>query len=114
MLSVGRALMIDPQLILMDEPSEGLALVTVQHLQELILDLKREGLSILLIEQNLYSALAVGDRVYVRSPDRSCIRERPRSSRSKPSCCSGTLACNEDARRFTAANYRRLTLAVSR
>jgi branched-chain amino acid transport system ATP-binding protein len=65
MLAVGRALMIDPQLILMDEPSEGLAPVMVQHLEEIVLDLKREGLSILLIEQNLYSALAVADRVYI-------------------------------------------------
>jgi branched-chain amino acid transport system ATP-binding protein len=65
MLAVGRALMIDPQLILMDEPSEGLAPVMVQHLEGIILDLKREGLSILLVEQNLYSALAVADRVYV-------------------------------------------------
>jgi branched-chain amino acid transport system ATP-binding protein len=65
MLAVGRALMIDPQLILMDEPSEGLAPVMVQHLEEIILGLKHEGLSILLVEQNLYSALAVADRVYV-------------------------------------------------
>ena len=65
MLAVGRALMIDPQLILMDEPSEGLAPVMVQHLEEIVLDLKREGLSILLVEQNLYSALAVADRVYI-------------------------------------------------
>ena len=65
MLAVGRALMIDPQLILMDEPSEGLAPVMVQHLEGIILDLKREGLSILLVEQNLYSALAVADRVYI-------------------------------------------------
>jgi branched-chain amino acid transport system ATP-binding protein len=65
MLAVGRALMIDPQLLLMDEPSEGLAPVMVQHLEEIILDLKREGLSILLVEQNLYSALAVADRVYI-------------------------------------------------
>lgn len=65
MLAVGRALMIDPELILMDEPSEGLAPVMVQHLEEIILDLKREGLSILLVEQNLYSALAVSDRVYI-------------------------------------------------
>ena len=65
MLAVGRALMIDPMLILMDEPSEGLAPVMVQHLEEIILGLKREGLSILLVEQNLYSALAVADRVYV-------------------------------------------------
>jgi branched-chain amino acid transport system ATP-binding protein len=65
MLAVGRALMVDPQLILMDEPSEGLAPVMVQHLEEIVLGLKREGLSILLVEQNLYSALAVADRVYV-------------------------------------------------
>ncbi len=65
MLAVARALMIDPVLILMDEPSEGLAPVMVQHLEQIVLDLKREKLSILLVEQNLYSALATADRVYV-------------------------------------------------
>jgi branched-chain amino acid transport system ATP-binding protein len=65
MLAVGRALMIDPELILMDEPSEGLAPLMVQNLERIVRDLKREGLSILLVEQNLYSALAVADRVYV-------------------------------------------------
>jgi len=54
-----------PQLILMDEPSEGLAPVMVQHLEEIVIGLNREGLSILLVEQNLYSALAVADRVYI-------------------------------------------------
>ena len=65
LLAIGRALMTDPELILMDEPSEGLAPVMVQHLEDIIRDLKREGLSILLVEQNLYSALAVADRVYI-------------------------------------------------
>jgi branched-chain amino acid transport system ATP-binding protein len=65
MLAVARALMIDPELILMDEPSEGLAPVMVQHLEGIIAQLKQEGLAILLVEQNLYSALAVADRVYV-------------------------------------------------
>ena len=65
MLAVGRALMIDPELILMDEPSEGLAPVMVQHLETIIADLGRTGLGILLVEQNLYSALAVADRLYV-------------------------------------------------
>jgi branched-chain amino acid transport system ATP-binding protein len=65
MLAVGRALMIDPELILMDEPSEGLAPVMVQHLEGIIAELKRAGLTILLVEQNLFSALAVADRVYV-------------------------------------------------
>ncbi len=65
MLAVARALMIDPELILMDEPSEGLAPVMVQHLEGIILDLKKQGLAILLVEQNLYSALEVADRVVV-------------------------------------------------
>ncbi len=65
MLAIARALMIDPELILMDEPSEGLAPVMVQHLEDIVRQLKREGLSILLVEQNLYSALAVADRIYV-------------------------------------------------
>ncbi len=65
MLAVGRALMIDPELILMDEPSEGLAPVMVQHLEGIIAELGKTGLGILLVEQNLYSALAVCDRVYV-------------------------------------------------
>ncbi len=65
MLAVARALMIDPELILMDEPSEGLAPVMVQHLEGIIGQLKAAGLSILLVEQNLYSALAVADRVSI-------------------------------------------------
>ena len=65
MLAVGRALMLDPELILMDEPSEGLAPVMVQHLEGIIAELKNQGLGVLLVEQNLYSALAVADRVYV-------------------------------------------------
>jgi branched-chain amino acid transport system ATP-binding protein len=65
MLAVARALMIDPELILMDEPSEGLAPLMVQHLEDIVGGLKRDGLSILLVEQNLYTALAVADRVYI-------------------------------------------------
>jgi branched-chain amino acid transport system ATP-binding protein len=65
MLSLARALIIDPLLILMDEPSEGLAPVMVQQLEGIIARLKAEGLTILLVEQNFYSALAVADRVYV-------------------------------------------------
>lgn len=65
MLAIARALMIDPELILMDEPSEGLAPVMVQHLESIIIELKAAGLGILLVEQNLYSALEVCDRAYV-------------------------------------------------
>jgi branched-chain amino acid transport system ATP-binding protein len=65
MLAVARALVIDPELILMDEPSEGLAPIMVQHLEDIVGGLKKDGLSILLVEQNLYTALAVADRVYI-------------------------------------------------
>jgi branched-chain amino acid transport system ATP-binding protein len=65
MLAIARALVGNPTVILMDEPSEGLAPAMVQHLEQIVLDLKREKLSILLVEQNLSSALATADRVYV-------------------------------------------------
>jgi branched-chain amino acid transport system ATP-binding protein len=65
MLAVARALMIDPEVVLMDEPSEGLAPVMVQALEGVIAALRKEGLGILLVEQNLYSALALADRIYL-------------------------------------------------
>jgi branched-chain amino acid transport system ATP-binding protein len=70
MLAVGRALMVDPELILMDEPSEGLAPVMVQHLEGIITELKKNNLGILLVEQNLYSALDVCDRIYIMETGR--------------------------------------------
>jgi branched-chain amino acid transport system ATP-binding protein len=71
MVAVARALMIDPELLLMDEPSEGLAPVMVQHLEGIIAQLKQAGLGVLLVEQNLYSALAVADRVTVLESGRA-------------------------------------------
>src|SRR4029453_19318398 len=65
MLAVARALMIDPKLLLMDEPSEGLAPVLVRQVEGIMVNLRQEGLGVLLVEQNLYSALAVADRVFI-------------------------------------------------
>jgi branched-chain amino acid transport system ATP-binding protein len=65
MLTVARTLMGNPGLLLLDEPSEGLAPLVVDHLQEQIARLKREGLTILLAEQNVEFSLALADRVYV-------------------------------------------------
>jgi branched-chain amino acid transport system ATP-binding protein len=62
MLAVGRALMSNPVVILMDEPTEGLAPVVVQAIGHLILDLKKTGIGILLAEQNHRMALRVADR----------------------------------------------------
>jgi branched-chain amino acid transport system ATP-binding protein len=65
MLTIARTLMGNPELLLLDEPSEGLAPLVVDHLQEQITRLKREGLPILLAEQNVEFSLALADRVYV-------------------------------------------------
>ena len=65
MLAVARALSLDPDFLLMDEPSEGLSPVAVQQLEDAMIKLKEAKLSILLVEQNLYSALTVADEVYV-------------------------------------------------
>ena len=65
MLTIARTLMGNPQLLLLDEPSEGLAPLVVEHLGEQIGRLKREGLTILLAEQNVDFSLDLADRVYV-------------------------------------------------
>ena len=65
MLAIGRALMTNPDLLLMDEPSEGLAPVIVRELTRIIAQLKDQGFSILLVEQNLPMALELADYVYV-------------------------------------------------
>ena len=65
MLAVARALTQNPELLLMDEPSEGLAPVMVQHLERIVHELRQLGYAILLVEQNLYSALAVADEAYI-------------------------------------------------
>ncbi len=65
MLAVGRALASGPKLLLLDEPTEGLAPLIVKSVEEQVLRLKAEGLSILLSEQNLRSAMKLVDRAYV-------------------------------------------------
>ncbi len=65
MLAIARTLMGNPRLVLLDEPSEGLAPVVVQRMAEAIRALKAEGLSILLSEQSLHFAAAVADRAII-------------------------------------------------
>jgi branched-chain amino acid transport system ATP-binding protein len=65
MLAIARALMQETRVPLLDEPTEGLAPLIVREVEAVIREIKAAGLTTLLVEQNLYSALAVADRCYV-------------------------------------------------
>jgi len=65
MLTIARTLMGNPELLLLDEPSEGLAPLIVELLQQRVAELKSTGLSIVLAEQNLQFVMALADRVYI-------------------------------------------------
>ena len=77
MLAIGRGLMTNPDCLIMDEPSEGLAPIIIQGLWEAIAKLKQEGLSILLVEQNAALALKLVDFVHVISKGRVVYSGRP-------------------------------------
>lgn len=68
MLAIGRGLMTNPSLLLMDEPSEGLAPIVLGAIREKLLSLKGPDLSILLVEQNLGLALSLADRIAIMGP----------------------------------------------
>jgi branched-chain amino acid transport system ATP-binding protein len=65
MLAIARALVQNTQLLLLDEPTEGLAPLIVREVEAIVREIKAQGMTILLVEQNFYSALAVADRCYV-------------------------------------------------
>ena len=88
MLTVARSLMGNPYLLLLDEPSEGVAPIIVEQMAQMILALKSEGVSILLSEQNLHFAALVSDRAYVL--EKGQIRYQGRMAE---------LAANADVRR---------------
>ena len=77
MLAIGRALMTDPDLLLMDEPTEGLAPLIVREVGQVVARLKAAGLAILLVEQNLTLACSVADRVHILSRGRIVHSCRP-------------------------------------
>ncbi len=77
MLCIGRALMTNPDVLLMDEPSEGLAPLIVKEVTNVISDLHHRGLSMLLVEQNLKMALALADYIYILNKGRTVHESSP-------------------------------------
>ena len=65
MLAIGRALMARPSVLLLDEPTEGLAPIYVKMLYDMIEELRNKGLTILIVEQNVHHVLRTSDRAYV-------------------------------------------------
>jgi len=65
MLSISRALLLNPKLLLLDEPSQGLAPLIVQDVFRVVVSARKEGISVLLVEQNVRAAVEIADRAYV-------------------------------------------------
>jgi branched-chain amino acid transport system ATP-binding protein len=77
MLAIGRALMANPKLLILDEPSLGLAPMLVQQIRDVIADINQQGTSVLLIEQNAVMALSIADYGYIMEVGRVVMEGDP-------------------------------------
>src|ERR1700745_2715918 len=84
MLAIGRALMARPKLLMLDEPSMGIAPILVQRIYETIAEINRQGVSILLVEQNANYALDVSERGYVLETGEVALTNQSDLLRSDP------------------------------
>ena len=84
MLAIARGLVARPKLMLVDEPTEGLAPILVQHLTEILRRINQTGTTILLVEQTLEVALALSHRLYVMDQGRIQFSGTPDAARPRP------------------------------
>jgi branched-chain amino acid transport system ATP-binding protein len=84
MLAIGRALMANPRLLLLDEPSMGIAPILVERIYETIAEINRQGTTILLVEQNANYALEVSKRGYVLETGKVALEDESTALRSNP------------------------------
>jgi len=76
MLAIGRGLMTNPKLLLLDEPSLGLSPLLVKNIFEIITEINRQGVTILLVEQNVFQSLRIAHRAYVLETGRVVLTGR--------------------------------------
>jgi branched-chain amino acid transport system ATP-binding protein len=76
MLAIARALVLNPRLLLLDEPSQGLAPIIVQNVFDVVVAMRKEGMSVLLVEQNVRAAVEIADRAYVLDDGRIAYEGR--------------------------------------
>ncbi|MEW9123387.1 MAG: ABC transporter ATP-binding protein [Thermotaleaceae bacterium] len=91
MLAMGRALMSRPKLLLLDEPSMGLAPLLVQQIFSTITELNQEGTTILLVEQNAHMALSIAHQAYVLETGRIVLSGDAKELASRPEVCEAYL-----------------------
>lgn len=84
MLAICRALMLNPDMILLDEPSEGLAPLIVNEVAEKLVELKKMGVSVLLVEQNINMALKIADNVFVLNKGQVVFSGTPKELSNNP------------------------------
>ena len=89
MLAIGRAMMADPKLLILDEPSLGLAPLLVEQIRDIIVDINKEGVSVLLIEQNAAMALSIADYGYIMENGKIVLDDE-----------AATLRADEDVQEF--------------
>jgi len=104
MLAIGRSLMSEPALIMLDEPSMGLAPLIVKNIFKIIKKLRENGNTILLVEQNARAALAISDRGYVLETGQFVLEERAEE----------LLNNNDVQRAYLGKDYKSITEGVSR
>ena len=84
MLAIGRALMAQPRLLLLDEPSLGLAPIIVTDIFDVIKDLNKNGVTVLLVEQNVHQALSIADECYIMETGKVVLTGSSEELRSNP------------------------------
>jgi branched-chain amino acid transport system ATP-binding protein len=97
MLAIGRGIMAEPRLLILDEPSLGLSPLLVEELFELVLRLHRDGLALLLVEQNVAQSLAIADRAYVLENGSIGFHGTPQALLASPELKQAYLGLQEAA-----------------